>query len=226
MDAIGRGFDALVTQRRSIRGFLGTPVPGETLRELLALARRAPSGANLQPGSFLLVEGAARQRLSEELVRAFRAGEEEAEDYDYFPRPMPMALRKRQVASAQALYGALGIARDDRAGRDAQFERNFNFFGAPAALVVTIERGMGAGCFMDLGMCLHGLMLAAQSRGLSTCAIGAIASYPTVVRRELGLDDRSLVVCGLALGHADPQAPANATQTERCGVDEFFRVIR
>ncbi|MFD0666556.1 nitroreductase [Ramlibacter sp. MAHUQ-53] len=223
---LARAFDALATQRRSVRGFLGTPVPQATLRELLALARRAPSGANLQPGAFLLVEGEARQRLSEALVNAFRAGEEEAEDYDYFPRPMPMTLRRRQVASAQALYGALGIARDDRAGRDAQFERNFRFFDAPAALVVTIERGMGAGCFMDLGMCLHGLMLAAQSRGLATCAIGAIASYPTLVRRALGLDDRSLVVCGLAIGQADPQAPVNATQTERCEVDEYFRVIR
>eukprot|EP01031_Cornospumella_fuschlensis_P017656 gene17656-21596_t len=121
-----------------------------------------------------------------------------------------MTLRRRQVAAAQALYGALGVTRDDRAGRDAQFERNFRFFDAPVALVVTLEHGFGSGGYMDLGMTLYGLMLAAQAKGLATCAIGAMASYPSLIRQHLGLDEGSVIVCGMALGYADPDAPPHS----------------
>lgn len=136
-----------------------------------------------------------------------------------------MVLRRRQVASAQALYSALGIARDDRAGRDEQFERNFRFFDAPVALIVTIEHDFGSGGYMDLGMSIYGLMLAAQSRGLSTCAIGAMASFPGLIRRHLGLDEGSRIVCGMALGYADPSAPVNTTRTTRCPLDDYFRTV-
>jgi len=188
-------------------------------------ARRAPSGANLQPGAFLSIQGEARQRLSQALTDAWRRGQQEAEDYAYFPRPLPMALRRRQVAAAQALYGALGIAREDRTGRDAQFARNFQFFEAPVALLVTIDRDFGSGGYMDLGMAIYGLMLAAQSHGLATCAIGAMASYPELVRHSLQLDKHCAIVCGLALGYADAAAPVNQTLTTRCELDDFFRVI-
>ncbi|TFI19100.1 nitroreductase family protein, partial [Herbaspirillum sp. 3C11] len=124
-------FSELLTQRNSTRRFLDRPLPDGTLAELLALARRAPSGANLQPGEFIALEGDARVRLSAALVEAFRAGRQEPEDYSYFPQPMPQSLRRRQVAAAKELYGALQTGRDDRAGRDRQFERNFNFFDAP-----------------------------------------------------------------------------------------------
>ena len=218
-------FDQLLTARRSIRAYLPHPVSDEVLRQVLTQARMAPSGANLQPGSFTHVRGAVRDALSADLVDAWRHGREEAEDYSYFPKPMPHTLRRRQVAAAQALYGALGVARDDRAGRDAQFERNFRFFDAPVALVVTMEHGFGSGGYMDLGMTLYGLMLAAQAKGLSTCAVGAMASYPNVIRKHLGLDVSSHIVCGIALGYAAPEAPVNQTQTTRCHLDEYFRVV-
>ncbi len=214
-----------MTERRSVRAFLPQPVTPQTLHELLALARLAPSGANLQPGSFVQVQGEVRESLSHALVQAWTNGQAEAEDYDYFPKPMPMTLRRRQVAAAQALYGALGVARDDRAGRDAQFERNFRFFDAPVALVVTLEHGFGSGGYMDLGMTLYGLMLAAQAKGLATCAIGAMASYPSLIRQHLGLDEGSVIVCGMALGYADPDAPVNQTRTERSSLDTYFKVV-
>lgn len=218
-------FADLSLQRRSVRAYLPQPVPQPLLHQLLRTARQAPSGANLQPGSFIAVQGQARARLSDGLVSAFRAGQQELEDYAYFPKPMPALLRRRQVAAARALYGALGIGREERGARDGQFERNFCFFDAPVALVVTIEHGFGSGGYMDLGMALYGLMLAAQSAGLASCAIGALASYPGLVRQHLGLDEGSAVVCGLALGYADPQAPVNQTVTTRCDLDEFFRVV-
>src|SRR5690606_31552253 len=127
--------------------------------------RRAPSGANLQPGRFIRVDGDMRARLTQALTEAWREGRQEPEDYGYFPRPMPMSLRRRQVAAAQALYRSVGVTREDRAGRDRQFERNFRFFDAPVALVVTIDREFGSGGYMDLGMTLYGLMLAAQAEG-------------------------------------------------------------
>lgn len=218
-------FTDLVDTRRSVRAYLPQAVSGQEVLELLRLARQAPSGANLQPGHFLRVQGEVRERLSGELVSAWRDGRQEAEDYGYFPQPLPMTLRKRQVTSAQALYGALGIARSDREGRDGQFERNFRFFDAPVALVVTLERSFGPGGYMDLGMTLYGLMLAARAHGLDSCAIGAIASFPGLVRRCLGLPDTQAIVCGLALGHADPEAPVNQCRTERADPDDYFRTM-
>jgi hypothetical protein len=150
----------------------------------------------------------------------------EVEDYSYFPDPMASVYRRRQVAAARALYGSLGIEREDRAARDAQFARNFCFFDAPLAMVVTIDRDMGTGCYMDLGMALYGLMLAAQAHGLGSCAIGALASYPALIRKCLSLSDSQAIVCGIALGYADPDAPVNQTTTQRAEADAFFRTIR
>lgn len=212
-------------ERQSTRAFLPTPVPPELVAEIACEARQAPSGANLQPGELIRVQGEPRQRLSAALRAAWQAGAAEPEDYDYFPKPMPKHLRRRQVAAAQALYGALGIGRDDRAQRDAQFGRNFDFFGAPVALVATIDRRFGAGGYMDLGMFLYGFMLAAADRGLATCAIGALASYPSLIRRELGLGAELAIVCGLALGERDPDAPVNRTTTERLALQDYFRTL-
>ena len=215
----------LIPERRSTRAYLPTPVADALLHEVLVQARLAPSGANLQPGAFVQVRGAVREALSADLVAAWQHGRTEPEDYSYFPRPLPHSLRRRQVAAAQAMYGALGVARDDRAGRDAQFARNFQFFDAPVALIVTIAHDLGSGCYMDLGMTLYGLMMAAQAKGLSTCAIGALASYPNLIRSHLGLDASSHIVCGMALGYADPEAPVNQTQTTRCALDDYFKVV-
>jgi nitroreductase len=211
--------------RHSVRAYTQQTVPDAVLRQLMASARSAPSGANLQPGTFLAVRGAVREGLTQALLDAYRSGQPAQEDYTYFPHPMPGHLRRRQVAAARALYDSLGIARDNRVGRDSQFARNFQFFDAPVALVVCIERGLGSGCFMDLGMALYGLMLAAHEQGLATCAIGALASYPDVVRQSLGLTQDAHIVCGMALGYEDLQAPVNQTRTSRCAVDDFFQVL-
>jgi nitroreductase len=218
-------FTHLSQARRSVRGFLTTKVPDTLLHQLLVTARLAPSGANLQPGGFVAVRGSVREDLTTTLTHAWRNGRQEKEDYDYFPKPMPHTLRRRQVAAAQALYGALGVAREARAERNAQFERNFRFFDAPVALIVTMEHGFGAGGYMDLGMTIYGLMLAAQAQGLATCAIGAMASYPSLIRQHLGLDASSHIVCGIALGYADPHAPVNQTQTTRCDLAEYFKIV-
>lgn len=215
----------LIADRHSVRAYLPKQVPDSVLRDVLVSARQAPSGSNLQPGAFLSIQGAARENLSKQLIDAFRNGTQEVEDYAYFPQPLPMALKRRQAASAQALYGALGIERADRTGRDHQFERNFRFFDAPVALIITIGRDFGSGGYLDLGMAMYGLMLAAQSHGLATCAIGALATYPNLIRSQLQLQPDCAIVCGLALGYADDAAPVNQARTTRCDVEDYFRII-
>lgn len=219
------GHLALAHARQSTRAYQDRAVAPQLLEQLLTTARRAPSGANLQPGRFLQVRAGLRESLCEALINDWRSGAPCEPDYAYFPQPMPMGLRKRQVAAAQALYQALGVARDDRAGRDAQFGHNYRFFGAPVALVVTIDAQFGPGGYMDLGMSLYGLQLAAAAQGLGSCAIGALANYPHTVRRELGLAHDQLIVCGLALGWPDPQAPVNQTRTQRADLAEYFQVL-
>lgn len=211
--------------RSSTRAFLPTPLPDGLLRHLLGVARQAPSGANLQPGEIVHVRGSVRAALCDALCDAHHAGRHEEEDYRYFPNPMPHTLRRRQVAAAQALYQALGVARDDTLGRTAQFTRNFQFFEAPVALLVTIDARLGAGGYMDLGMMLHGLMVAAEAEGIASCAIGAMAHFPRLIRTTLGLPDSRHIVCGMALGYRDPSAPVNTCRTARIAVDDFFTEI-
>ena len=223
-DPVSQHNDALqfLHQRRSTRAFTAEPVPDALLQQLLMAARAAPSGANLQPGRFIQVSGNAREALSLALLQDRHTGVPEREDYGYFPRPMPMQLRKRQVAAAQALYSTIGVQRGDEQGRAAQFDRNYRFFDAPVAVVVTIDAHFGAGGYMDLGMALYGLQLAASAVGMGSCAIGALASYPDTVRRVLGLAADQHIVCGIALGWPDHHAPINQTVTQRAPLAEYF----
>ena len=164
-------------QRRSSRAFLPDAVPDDLLQQLLLAARRAPSGGNLQPGRLIAVQGRRRQQLTDALLQDFESQAPEQEDYAYFPAPCPCSCasarwRRRRPCTALSEW------RDDRAGREAQFARNYRFFDAPVALVVTIDAHFGPGGYMDLGMTLYGLQLAAATMGLGSCAIGALASYP------------------------------------------------
>ncbi|WCR02015.1 nitroreductase [Paracoccus saliphilus] len=216
-------FEKLLARRRSIRSFTGEPVERAKIEKILRLARTAPSGANLQPGRFHVLTGAALDGLVQSLKSAIAAGEPQSREYSYFPEPMPKELKSRQVAAGYALYAALGIERRDIEARRHQFERNYEFFGAPVGIVVTIDRAMGKGCFMDLGMSLMALLLAAEDQGYATSGIGALAQYGPVVHRHLELPEGEMVVCGIALGVADKDAPVNRVRTERDDLPVFTR---
>lgn len=214
-------FNELMQSRRSVRAYLDRAVDRSVIAEICRLARLAPSGANLQPGRFHVLTGAALADLTRGLQAAIDAGTPEVLEYSYFPEPMPAMLKARQRAAGYALYQALGVARRDLDGRRAQFRRNYDFFGAPVGVVVTIDRRMGKGCFMDLGMTLMGFLLAAEAQGLGATGIGALANYGPTAHRLLALPEDEMVVCGIALGHPDPEAPENRFRTERAGLDEF-----
>jgi len=215
------GVEALLARRRSVRAFTEAPVPRETVAAILRAARQAPSGANLQPGRFHVLTGAPLVGLVGQLQQALADGVPHDTDYSYFPQPMAPYLKARQRAAGYALYQALGIERRDTEGRRAQFDRNYAFFGAPVGIVVTIDRDMGAGCFMDLGMALMALLLAAEDRGLGATGIGALANYGRLVHRHLALPEDELVVCGIALGVADEAAPVNGFRTARAPLDDY-----
>ncbi|WP_353476305.1 nitroreductase (plasmid) [Salipiger sp. H15] len=213
--------EELLHARRSARAFLPDPVPRADLERILRAARSAPSGANLQPGRFHALAGAPLAGLSAALVAAVEEGRPQVDEYSYFPSPMPPELKAKQRAAGYALYAALGIERRDLDGRRAQFTRNYGFFAAPVGIVVTIRPDMGKGCFMDLGMALMALMVAAQGMGYATCGIGALANHADVAHAHLGLGADEMVVCGMALGRADPSAPENAVETARDALEDF-----
>jgi nitroreductase len=217
-------FDALQS-RRSTRRFLEKPVEKATLERILVSARRAPSGANLQPGFVHLLTGDPLASLSERLCVAFEQSDARPEEYDYFPQPMPAYLKARQREVGYALYNSLGIARRDIPGRLAQHRRNFQFFDAPVGLVITIERAMGKGCYMDLGLFIQSIFLAARAEGVDSCGIGALASYHHIIRDQLAIPDNEVIVCGMALGYGDPSAPENQFETPRAPLEEYARFL-
>ena len=214
-------FEQLLNARRSTRAFLPAPVPRGDVARILQAGRQAPSGANLQPGRFHALAGEPLKLLGETLVAATRGGRPIVANYSYFPQPLGADLKAKQRAAGFALYRAMNIDKRDLEGRRAQFERNYRFFDAPVGIVVTIQRDMGAGCFMDLGLSLMAILLAAQDLGYGTCGIGALANYGDLIQDHMGLAGDEMVVCGIALGRADPEAAVNLFQTERDPLEAF-----
>ena len=225
-DLATRAVDAAITSRRSIRAFLSTPVPEATIREILEVAARAPSGTNLQPWKVHVLTGAARQRLSDAILAAYNDPAERAqhaEEYDYYPREWvsPYIDRRRKIG--WDLYGLLEIGKTDKDKMHAQHGRNYVFFDAPVGFIFTIDRVMAQGSWLDYGMFLENIMVAARGRGLDTCPQAAFTQFHRVIQRELGLGDHEMVVCGMALGVADPEAVANRLTTQRATVDDFAK---
>ncbi|GAA0485563.1 MULTISPECIES: nitroreductase [Tatumella] len=210
-----------LADRHSCRAFLTDAVPLTDIQTMLTAARSAPSGANLQPGAFHVFTGQPLQTLTRRLSKIAETTPPEEELYSYFPRPMSAVLKQRQRAAGYALYRALGIEKRDIAGRKGQFAANYRFFDAPVGMVVTIQRDMGAGCYMDLGMALMNLFLTAGHLGYGCCGIGALANYGRGLHQLLDLPDDQLVVCGIALGRPDPLAAVNQFRTDRAALDEF-----
>ena len=213
---------AAARTRRSIRAYKRDPVPAAVVREIVALARHAPSGSNIQPWRVHVMTGATLQRVGSAIRSAFLADEPgHRRDYDYYTDPVyePYLARRRQCG--WGLYGLLGIGRGDREKSKAYRATNYNFFGAPVGLIFTIDRGLEKGSWLDYGMFLQTIMLAARARGLHTCAEAAIASYPDIVRRELAISNDWIVICGMAMGYADPAALVNTFQPPRIEVDEY-----
>ena len=218
-DAIERA----MLERRSVRAFLPTPVSRETIEHILEVAARAPSGTNMQPWRAHVVAGAERDRLVQAVIDAFASGAagEHKSEYKYYPDQFfePYLSRRRKVGFD--MYGLLGIGRGETDKMKAQVARNFLFFDAPVGIIFTIDRRLEIGSWLDYGMFLQNVMLAARARGLETCPQAAFANFHGVVRDILGLDPEEIVICGLSLGVEDRAAVVNTLETHREKAADF-----
>jgi nitroreductase len=224
-DTFADSFAALVRARRSVRDFLPDPVPPELIDAVLADANQAPSWSNTQPYRVAVASGALRDRLAAELCARFDAAtaaqnrgalgklglllRKGAPDGDFRTNfDYPRDLQPRRRATGFGLYGVLGIARGDRAARDRQLRRNFEFFGAPTVMFLFVHAGLHEFAVLDAGIFLQTLMLSAHARGLATCAEGALATWAGAVREAFAVPECYKLICGVAIGYASPH-PVN-----------------
>lgn len=212
--------DAL-TKRKSTRAFLPRAVDTQIIRQLLDAARHAPSGANTQPWQVAVVTGEKKRHLEQLIESEFRSGVKAKMDYIYYPQDWRNPYKARRIATGVQLYQALGIERGDTERRREQWAANYRAFDAPAVLFFFMEAGMETGSFLDYGMFLQSFMLAAVAQGLATCPQAALGEYPYIVKRELDYPENSILICGMALGYEDPDAPVNSYRTPRVVVDGF-----
>jgi nitroreductase len=206
-----------VAKRKSIRQFTDEPVDDVVLRDLVERAARAPSGGNVQPWRIYVLNGDVMQRFREFLSDRPL---EEAE-YDIYPPKLWEPYRTNRFALGEAMYATIGIAREDKAGRLAQFAKNDEFFGAPAGMFCFIERKMGPPQWSDLGMYLQTFMLLAQEAGIDTCPQEYWTVRHGAVQEFVGAPEEEMLFCGMAIGHADQEAPINTLESERMPLDEW-----
>lgn len=216
--------DAAIESRRSIRAFLPTPVPRETIEEILRVAAKAPSGSNTQPWKVHVLTGASLARLSAAILEAYddpEAAAEHTEEYAYYPRQWVSPYIDRRRANGWSLYGLLGIGKGDKNRMHDQHGRNYKFFDAPVGFIFVIDRVLEQGSWLDYGMFLQNIMIAARARGLDTCPQAAFNPFHRIIERELGIPETQTVVCGMALGHADHSAVENGLVNPRDPVAGF-----
>ena len=220
--------DAALNTRRSVRAFLPTPVPRQTIEEILQVASRAPSGSNIQPWKVTVLTGRSRAELSRRLHEAHDNPETlggPGKEYEYYPRHWTSPYVDRRRTLGWELYRLAGIAKGDKTLMHAQHGRNYDFFDAPVGLMFTIDRIMRQGSWLDYGMFLQSIMIAARGRGLDTCPQAAFMQFHRIITEHIGAPENEQVVCGMSLGYADPNAIENTLITERDPVSTFTRFL-
>lgn len=215
--------DEAINSRQSVRAFLPTPVGRDTVERLLELAARSASGSNIQPWRVRVVGGEVRERLVKAIFDAVeRDGFEPYQrEWNYYPVNWrePFLGRRRKIG--WDMYGLLGVAKGDFEGTQRARMRNYEFFGAPVGMIFTLDEDLEIGSWLDLGIYLGTLMVAARGHGLHTCPQAAFADFHKVIRPILGIPEKEIIVCGMALGHIDPDAPINRLVTERAPLADF-----
>ena len=222
--------DAAITSRRSTRAFTQTPVPRQSVADLLQVASRAPSGTNTQPWKVYVLTGASRAALVDKVCAAHDAiranpalATDYREEYDYYPEKWFSPYIDRRRENGWGLYGLLGIGKADRDKMHLQMQRNYRFFDAPVGLMFTVNRGMGRGSLLDYGTFLQNIMVAARGRGLHTCPQQAWNVFNKIVLPHIGAGADEMLVCGMSLGYADEAAVVNSFHTPRVAAEEFTR---
>lgn len=206
-----------IRQRRSIRGYKPDPIDQDTIDHILNTAQLSPSNCNVQPWQVLLATGQACQDLKDKMHHAFMHGQNMNPDFSGLPK-FEGEMRTRQVECAQALYGAMDIARDDKIARMKATARNYQFFDAPHVLFITMRKDFSPAIAVDVGMYAQTLMLLMTAHGIGSCAQASTAYYPNIVRDFFELDDDMGILFGISFGYEDETVDANKTRTSRASL--------
>ena len=212
-----------IRNRKSTRAFLDKPVSEELISDILECARWAPSGVNSQPWHVAIVTGETKLKVGKALVKLRTDGAKVRQDYEYYPTQIEEPYIARKRACGHALYNALGIKRNDIEKRKAQWMKNYHGFDSPVTLLFFVDAILEKGSWVDVGMFIQTVMLAARGFGLETCPQAALAEYPDVIRNILNIADSKKLICGMALGYADYDDPSYQYRTERESVENFTR---
>lgn len=212
-----------IRQRHSARAFLDRAVAPETVELILDAARCAPSGVNTQPWQVAVVSGDSKQRLQAQMEQAFRSGARDDMDYRYYPREWREPYKARRRACGLQLYASMDVSMADSERRADLWAANFRAFDAPLMLLFFMDGVMETGSFMDYGMFMQNLMLAAMEYGLATCPQASLAEYASMVKQALAYPADCILLGGMALGYEDNAAPINGYRTPREPVESFTR---
>lgn len=210
-----------IVGRRSVRAYEKKAVPRETIEKILRIASRAPSGTNIQPWHVYVLQGARKDALTAELLELSAAGKTDKREYNYYPEEWREPYLSRRRACGFGLYKTLGIGRDDKVRMQEQHAQNWKFFGAPVALFFSIDGYLEKGSWLDLGMFVQSVMIAARGEGLATCPQAAFAYQPATVKRIVGIPDAQTLVCGMSLGFEDKGDVVNSFVTVREPIERF-----
>jgi nitroreductase len=217
--------EAILT-RITTRAFLDKPVPGQVLREILEVAKRAPSGGNLQPWRVWVLGGEEMVRfkalIKEKLAVSPRG---EGTEYHIYPPELKEPYKARRFKCGEDMYATINIPREDKFGRLMNFARNFEFFGAPVGMFFAIDRQMQQGQWADLGMFMQSIMLLAREHGLHTCPQEAWAIWYKTVGEFFAIPPELMLFCGMGIGYMDEAHPINSLRTERAALDEFATFV-
>lgn len=208
--------------RLTARAFTDKPVPGNTIREILEGAKRAPSGGNLQPWHVWVLGGDEMVRFKEMMRAKISASPRgEGTEYNIYPPELSEPYKSRRFKVGEDMYATIGVTREDKMGRLMQFARNFEFFGAPCALFFAIDRQMQQGQWADLGMFMQSIMLLAREHGLHTASQEAWAIWHKTLGEFLPIPPNLMLFCGMGIGYLDEKAPINSLRSERAPLEEF-----
>jgi len=215
-----------VASRIACRWFLDKPVDPKIVKDLIVRAQRAASGGNLQSWNIYALMGEPLKQFKRRAAAAIDGKNPRSfpSEYPIYPDDMGEPYVARREHHGVQLYGALGIDRNDAEGRLKQFKRNFEFFNAPAALFISINRKLGPGQWADLGGYIHALAFLARGYGLDTCPQEAWARLYKTVGEFVEIPPEQMLFCGMAIGYGDRSHPANSFHSPRAELHEFCKL--
>jgi len=213
-------------KRKSVRAFLNKKVEEDKINAILTAASHAPSGANIQPWQVAVVTGETKLKLQTLIESTFRSGDKGKSDYSYYPEKWIEPYKTRRIACGLLMYKTLEIERGDKQAQLDQWAANYRSFDAPVMLLFFMDSTMQNGSYIDYGIFLQSIMLAAMEHGLATCPQASLADYPKIIKTTLDYPQDSILLCAMALGYEDKDALVNSYRTPREKVDTFTRYFK